>query len=215
MYFRIINKLRKQKTTFLPGFSLIELSIVMIIIGILMAAVFKGQDLLESARLQATLSDMNRYRLAILSYQDQFSHLPGNDSNAQPRFGGNARNGDGRGIIQASEAPQVWQHLFQAKLIEFESAPLARIGGYISVLSNPRSSFTGNYLVLSKSPTTLQAALTPHQAMLFKTKAGESKPTSGIYIVAEGEGASPDSCVRDGDYNLANKSASCIILMAF
>lgn len=187
----------------------------MIIIGILIAGVFKGQDLLESARLQATLSDMTRYRLAIISYKDQFNQLPGNDSQAQQRFRKNIRSGSGDGLIRHSEASQVWQHLFQAKLVEIDTTPTARIGGYISALSNPHPGIIGNYLVISKTPNSLTPCLTPHQAMQYKAKAGESKPDTGIYIVIEGEGASPGSCVNAGEYNLSNKSASCIILMEF
>lgn len=198
----------------LPGFSLIELSFVMIIIGIIMAAVFKGQDLLETARLQSCVSDLNRYRLAIISYHSQFNQLPGNDSNARNRFGINARNGDGRGVIQVAEQPHVWQHLHLANLVESDQPPAARIGGTISVMSNPKE-LKGNFLILSQTPGTLAPLLTPHQAMILKSKAGETKPDTGNMRVIEGDGIAVGDCVKNKEFNLSVKTPACVVAMPF
>lgn len=218
MYFRIVNNLRKQKkftTKKLPGFSLIELSFVMIIIGIIMAAVFKGQDLLETARLQSCVSDLNRYRLAIMTYYNQFNQLPGNDINAKNHFGNSATNGDGKGLIQTAEQEHVWKHLHMAGLADSGTPPAARIGGTISTMSDPIPTLKGNFLILSKTPGTLAPVLTPQQAMILKSKAGETKANEGNIRVIEGSGITAGNCTRDGEFNLGIKTPACVIAMPF
>lgn len=218
MYFKIITNLRKQKNIVykkLPGFTLIELSIALIIVGIIMAAAFKGTELLESARLQACMSDLNRYHLSIINYHDQYGQWPGNDISAKNRFGNNTENGDGKGLILKNEQPLVWQHLYFSKLIDSPHPPSARIGGSISVMSNPTDGFQGNFLILSKTPGTLTPLLTPHQALILKSKAGEKKADSGVFIVLTGEGVAADSCVKNGEFNLAYKNPSCVIAFGF
>lgn len=218
MYFKFVYNLRKQKKFTmkkLPGFSLIELSFVMIIIGIIMAAVFKGQDLLDTARLQSCVSDLNRYRLAIMTYYNQFNQLPGNDINAKNHFGNEATNGDGKGLIQADEQGHVWKHLHMASLADSDQPPASRIGGHISAVSNPKKELQGNYLILSKNPGKLTALLTPQQAMVLKSKAGELKPDEGNIRVTEGEGVPQGSCIRESEFNLGVKTPACIVAVAF
>lgn len=218
MYFKIIHKLRKQKNQLsrkLPGFTLIELSLALIVIGFIMTAAFKGTELLDPARLQSCISDLNRYHLNITNYQSQFNQWPGNDANANGRFSKATENGDGKGVIQPNEQPLVWQHLHLAGLIDSPKVPGARIGGTISVMSNPTQEHQGNFLILSKEPGTLAPLLTPHQAMILKSKAGEMNPDSGSFIVLAGKGEAADACIKNGDYNLSHKSQSCVIAVAF
>ena len=87
----------------LRAFSLIEVSIVLIIIGLITTAVFKGQDLIESARAQVTLEELQRFKLAVLSYRDQYGQWPGNDTKAPLRFGTSVTRGDGHGLIHGAE----------------------------------------------------------------------------------------------------------------
>lgn len=218
MYFKIVKNLCKQKkfiTQKISGFSLIELSFVMIIMGIIMATVFKGQDLLEAARLQSCVSDLNQYRLAIMTYYSQFSQLPGNDIHAKNHFGNNAINGDGKGFIQTAEQPHVWQHLHYAGMIDSSEPPATRIGGTISAMSNPKNEMKGNFLILSKTPGTLTPLLTPQQAMILKSKAGETKANEGNILVFEGEGVNPGQCIKNGEFNLSTKTPACVIAIGF
>lgn len=218
MYFKNIRKLRKQKNQFskkLPGFTLIELSLALIIIGFIMAAAFKGTELLDPARLQSCISDLNRYHLNIINYQSQYNQWPGNDAHANKRFTGATESGDGKGLIQPNEQELVWQHLHLAGIIDSPKTPGARIGGTISVISNPTDDHKGNFLILSKQAGTLSPLLTPHQAMILKSKAGEMNPDSGAFIVLAGEGVAPDSCIKNKEYNLSHKTQSCVIALAF
>ncbi|PZP56711.1 MAG: hypothetical protein DI586_02775 [Micavibrio aeruginosavorus] len=67
--------------TFTPstqrGFTLVELSIVMIIIGLLIGGVLKGQELIENAKAKRIMADVKAYQSSILVFKDSFSYLPG------------------------------------------------------------------------------------------------------------------------------------------
>ncbi|MBU1215576.1 MAG: type II secretion system GspH family protein [Gammaproteobacteria bacterium] len=66
----------KQKQS---GFTLIEIAIVLVIIGLLLGGVMKGQELINSAKVKNLASDFKNTSLYIYSYQDKFRALPGDD----------------------------------------------------------------------------------------------------------------------------------------
>ncbi|MBW8309077.1 MAG: type II secretion system GspH family protein [Candidatus Paracaedibacteraceae bacterium] len=197
----------------LRAFSLIEVSIVLIIIGLITTAVFKGQDLIESARAQATLEELQRLKLAVLNYRDQYGQWPGNDTKAPLRFGASVARGDGHGLIHGTESMQAWAHLKAAGLVDSGAPPASKLGGYVIFVSNPFSSYPGNWLAISEASDRLVAALTPKQAMLLKSKAGESLPEEGHFIVQAAPGQSLAACHNGQTFNLQNKSQACVVLM--
>lgn len=88
------------------GFTLIELSIVLVIIGLIIGGVLVGKDLIKAAEIRATISQINKYNTAVHTFQAKYNALPG-DMNADtanaygflPR-GAYAGEGDGNGIIE-------------------------------------------------------------------------------------------------------------------
>ncbi len=196
----------------LPGFTLIELSIVMIIIGIIMAGVFKGQDLIESARLQSTLSELNRLKMAALQYRDQYGAWPGNDSKALARFGEGVTSGDGTGVIKATEASQVWIHLSKAGLLDSADVPTTKVGGFLSIQGKPRDDLSGTWIVLAGESATQKPALTPKQAMILKSKMDEPAPSKGKLRVVDGHGAD-GKCVKGDGYHMDTETQACVIML--
>lgn len=122
------------------GFSLVELSIVLVILGLLTGGILGGQALIRAAELRSTISDTSRYSTALNSFRDKYLALPGDMPNAQSFWGvlngshatcittaatGTATcNGDGNGQIVSTngshydESFRAWQHLANAGLIE-------------------------------------------------------------------------------------------------
>ena len=73
------------------GFTLIELAIVLVIIGLLLGGVLKGQELITQAKIKNVINDFNGMSAAIYSYKDRYNFFPGDDGRAATRWAGNKR----------------------------------------------------------------------------------------------------------------------------
>src|SRR5579872_1884494 len=90
------------------GFTLIELSIVLVIIGFIVGGVLVGRDLIRSSELQSIITDKDRYKTAVYTFRSKFNELPGDMSDATTYWGvagGNASDNyttscDGNGDSQ-------------------------------------------------------------------------------------------------------------------
>src|SRR3984885_3925644 len=75
-------------------FTLIELSIVLVIIGLIVGGVLVGQDLIKAAEIRATVSQIEKYNTAANTFQTKYNALPGDVPAAQAAsFGMVARYG--------------------------------------------------------------------------------------------------------------------------
>jgi len=70
------------------GFTLIEIAIVLVIIGLLLGGVLKGQELINSAKVKNLATDFRNIPVYIYGYQDKFRALPGDDAGAVAHLGG-------------------------------------------------------------------------------------------------------------------------------
>ncbi|MFK5949192.1 MAG: prepilin-type N-terminal cleavage/methylation domain-containing protein [Methylococcales bacterium] len=74
------------------GFTLIEIAIVLVIIGLLLGGVLKGQELIKNAKVRNTISSMDELKAAIFGFQDRYRATPGDMLNASTLVGTNAVN---------------------------------------------------------------------------------------------------------------------------
>lgn len=104
------------------GFTLIELAIVLVIIGLLLGGVLKGQELINSAKVKNMAADFKNIQVYIYGYQDRYRALPGDDRVASTHVSGatNAAAGTiGNGVINGEwdsvtttdESFLFWQHV--------------------------------------------------------------------------------------------------------
>ncbi len=202
-----------------PGFTLVELAIVLLVMGMIAGAIFKGQDLIESARIRSILNDFNRFRLAVVMYQETYGMLPGDDNHASAHFGGEVTNGNGNGIINYEEEQTFWQHLNKSGQLSSANPPTSKLGGRYKVVYQPTPQWPGHWLQLGKeNGSTLEGILTPKQAQLLKSKAednGNLNPTQGAIRFMEGAGVPKGQCVQGDHLNLEVDAPVCVVLAAF
>jgi len=72
------------------GFTLVEIAIVLVIIGLLLGGVLKGQELINSAKVKNFANDFRQIPLFIYGYQDKYKALPGDDPKYLEHIGGAA-----------------------------------------------------------------------------------------------------------------------------
>jgi prepilin-type N-terminal cleavage/methylation domain-containing protein len=139
--------MRRQQS----GFTLVEIAIVLVIIGLLLGGVLKGQELITQAKIKNVANDLNGLTAAAYSYQDRYKRLAGDDPGAvrwsiipaatatQTNIGNNALNGTYQSNTNTDESRLFWADLRLAGFIagpvdtlpNAASQPLNAAGGII------------------------------------------------------------------------------------
>jgi prepilin-type N-terminal cleavage/methylation domain-containing protein len=143
------------------GFTLIEIAIVLVIIGLLLGGVLKGQELINSAKVKNLATDFKNVPVYIYGYQDKFRALPGDDVNAASHVAAST-NGNGNGLIDgawdepttfAAETQLFWMHVRLANLAPGPTAanldllPNNAVGGVVGVTSSSSFNATSSVAV--------------------------------------------------------------------
>ncbi len=105
------------------GFTLVELSIVLVIIGLLTGGILVGQSLIESAKTSKLIRDLGQYEVAIKLFRNTYKALPGDS----PHFGVPGNNNGTleqvatcNGVFSEDERGQFWGDLSESKMISTE-----------------------------------------------------------------------------------------------
>ena len=137
--------------TYQGGFTLIELSIVLVIVALLIAGLLIGREMENAWCIRKVGADFEAYKAAFVTFKDRYNALPGDMPNASALNLGNNGNGDGYIGYWSSEPPQVWKHLERAGIIKGNSYTGTNtfLGGtYTLGVNMPQSPFnTGGYLI--------------------------------------------------------------------
>lgn len=161
------------------GFTLIEIAIVLVIIGLLLGGVLKGQELINSAKVKNLATDFRNIPVFIYSYQDKYKALPGDDaslsthlSNASactPSAAGKCATGNG--IIDGAwnstgatdESYMFWQHVRLAGLTSGSTTtgasdylPVNAMGGTIGIQSGTNVAANAPIKDLSTTPVAIR-----------------------------------------------------------
>ena len=179
------------------GFTLVEIAIVMVIIGLLLGGVLKAQEIITNARVKSLETDVTGLTAAIYSYQDRYRALPGDDIRVA-RFGLTTK-GDGDRIIEGNfyspaadgkESYHVWSHLRNAGLIIGEigstNRPENAFGG-ITGISMEDSILTGfptgrtQFVGFTDIPQDI--------AIIIEARSDDGHPTQGNVRATKNDGS--------------------------
>jgi prepilin-type N-terminal cleavage/methylation domain-containing protein len=160
------------------GFTLIEIAIVLVIIGLLLGGVMKGQELINSAKVKNLATDFRNVPVYVYGYQDKYHAIPGDDRDVvahigtatfNPTVGTGPANTLGNGVIDGkwddvgtNESHVFWQHVRAAGLAPGPTDivatpnlhPTNAMGGRIGVTNSsavdgPIAGLTGSFIVCS------------------------------------------------------------------
>lgn len=130
------------------GFTLVEIAIVLVVIGLLIGAIFAGQELILQARVKSVIADFSGVSVAFHGYRDRYGAVPGDDPRAASRWPppvATDGNGDGSvaGTYNNGNAPCAagvescswWEHLRRGGFLAGSGAtqPTNAFGGLVGV----------------------------------------------------------------------------------
>jgi prepilin-type N-terminal cleavage/methylation domain-containing protein len=151
------------------GFTLVEIAIVLVIIGLLLGGILKGQEMITQAKIKNVIADFSGVSAAYHGYQDRYRAIPGDDPNAATRWAvaPAAIAGNGNGVVAGTynnACPQVvaagtvesclfWDDLRRAGFVSGTGGqqPFNALTGLIGVQ-------TGDGVAAGVGPTLLNAA---------------------------------------------------------
>lgn len=155
------------------GFTLVEIAIVLVIIGLLLTGVMKGQEIITNAKAKNIENSFKEVSAAIYTYQDRYFALPGDDKKAN-RFGDSVGKGNRNGKIEgdfdsnseSNESNLVWLHLRNAGLIAGKkddyTLPSNALGGIIGVSSQNGGNIKGTFIGFSNIPGKVATIIEAH-----------------------------------------------------
>lgn len=188
------------------GFTLIEIAIVLVIIGLLLGGVLQGQQLIENSRVKSATNSLNGIAASMFSYQDRYGRLPGDDPDALPARGSSwpqnsAGNGDG--VITdpmnpfapaaTNETSFFFQNLRSAGFIAgsaTDAGPLALpqnpFGGLMTIMSGPTLNDASN--VALNGTKVCMGNVSGSAAIALDTQLDDGTPNSGRFRASSDAG---------------------------
>lgn len=201
------------------GFSLVELSIVLVILGLLIGGILAGQSLIRASEMRTVATEFQRYQTAANAFRDRYFFLPGDMPNATSFWGAHPNcgidvvdfsssatcNGDGNKLIDGGgageESGSFWQQLANAGLIEsmsggYRSGKLNNsawtVGSVAGTYAGNTGSFAGvygNYFYFQT--TNVAPIITAAEAWNLDTKLDDGKPSAGGILGYKGSTTFP------------------------
>ena len=182
---------RRQET----GFTLIEAAIVLVILGLLVGAVMKGQELISGARVHNLVALQTGIKAAFFGFQDRYRALPGDYRFAAQNIVDAAGSGNGNGRIESSGSPPehllVWDHLSKAGLLNYGFSARGAVSA--SSATSPANAY-GGFLDLAYDAFYLDLAISPSRHNL---KTGGQLP---VALLAEVDRKIDDGNAATGIY---------------
>ena len=211
------------------GFTLVEIAIVMVIIGLLLGAVLKGQNLINSARVRSMADQNSSVQAAYYGFIDRYRAIPGDmlPADATAKIGTNnftstVPGGDGNGGLNLDdygEASALWSHLSAANFIVGQYAGGAdNDGAYIANTHAPVNAFGGRVLLWRTATYLASGTATNRLGFIvgraapasvlaeLDIKVDDGKPESGVLRGTSGDTTTGETTSADAN----GQSTGCV-----
>jgi hypothetical protein len=180
----------------------VEIAVVLVVIGLLLGGILKGQELVAQAKIKSLIADFSGISAAYAGYQDRYRAVPGDDPSAALRWAG-ATSGNGDGQVSgkynsantADESRLWWAHLRRAGFIAGAGTlqPFNAVTGLIGVQTGDGGSPIAPVLSGVASLIVCFASLPDKMAIAVDTQLDDGVPnTGGMRGQLHTAGPSPD-----------------------
>jgi len=187
------------------GVTLVEIAIVLVIIGLLLGGVLKGQELINNAKVRSISDRQNSLKAAWFAFIDRYSALPG-DYVAAAQYIPGAVNGTGDGTLDENESPLVLSHLASAGYIRCSQCK-AQLAEDPSAKNSLTNSYGGVMAIFhhgaNYSYRSAAAALATNRPLFIFS--GNRLPSN---IVAEVDRKIDDGTANEGDFTFSDYRAA-------
>ena len=227
---RNMKNIKRQQS----GFTLVEIAIVLVIIGLLLGGILKGQELINSAKVKAMVNDMKLVATQVYGYQDRFKAMAGDDPRASTNLAGAANattpaaslangriEGAWNSVTASDESFLFWQHVRFANLATGTTAvgdaayrPLNSENGNLgitsaAILTAPTTPFNGSFFVC-------QGNINGRFARQIDTTMDDGNPATGsVRIIVGNNAATAADATTTAAMTLAGDGAVYTVCAAF
>jgi prepilin-type N-terminal cleavage/methylation domain-containing protein len=170
------------------GFTLVEIAIVLVVFGLLLGGILKGQEMVVQAKIKNIVADFSGISAAYAAYQDRYRAVPGDDPLAGQRWAGaTPGNGDGQvtGKYNSQSATDEsrlwWAHLRRSGFVSGAGAlqPFNAVTGMIGVQTGDGAVPVGAALSGYVSLLVCMASLPDKIAIAIDTQMDDGVPDKG------------------------------------
>ena len=191
------------------GFTLVEIAIVLVIIGLLLGGILKGQEMITQAKIKNAISDFSGISAAFHGYNDRYRALPGDDPGADKRWttAPAATKGDGDGQVSGAynaqsatpepESRNFWDHLRRAGFVAGSgyNQPFNAVTGMIGV----QTGGTGGKTTLGGLNALIicSANLPDKIAIAVDTQMDDGAPGTGTVRALDQSALGPNPSITD------------------
>lgn len=199
------------------GFTLIEIALVLVVIGLILGGLLKGQALIDNARVRSMATQIDNVSAAWYGFIDRYRAMPGDFDAANTRIDTTVDAGDGNGRINtAKEAALVWQHLSASGFVAgnydgdgtalglgdtdcaTSTCPQNPFGGFMKISSSNSGNGPLQFITGDNIPSRV--------LMQLDSKIDDGNANSGRFQVYADTG---NSCANGADWVITDTGSGC------
>lgn len=216
------------------GFTLVEIAIVLVIIGLLLGGILKGQELINSARVRNLADQNSAIQAAYFGFIDRYRQVPGDMCQDDARDALGTQNietvsddcGDGRiNVDNWNEVAGVWEHLSKAGFISGNYEGGTSLDDYR--LAAPTNAFNGSVLLGRIAGGDYHGSGTERLGFVFgefvpvnimrevDVKLDDGRPETGVIRMMQENTTydrvtnSDQACMEEGIWDIETNSQDC------